>query len=558
MSSITKQLVGSKARKAILDGVNQVYDSVKLTLGPEGGNALMYRTYGRGPRITNDGVTISEVIEPVNEFENLAAGAFKEASKRTNERVGDGTTTTIVIAGYLLNEIFGKLEENSSELVGKGGLKNAGVMQLKKEMIDAGTKVEAMIVDRADKILDVEDLKKIATVSVEDPEIGGTVAEMVFKTGVDGFIDVVEGHTQKIEVDVIEGMRFPAKVPAKAFVNNPAKFEMVVEDVPVFITNYAIDNPHQLAKFTKRLTSTTKMVIFAPSFSESILLQMIASAKQGFFFYPVKTPALRTEQYEDLAAYCDASFIDKNKGRRFENVQETELGFLERLVVKDVDAREDAMAVGGRGASSGVVKERIEILKKQKEETKEEIHKKLVDRRIASMSSAIGQIKVGAPSQAEQLYLLKKIEDAVYACKAALEEGYVRGGGLCLKEIADEIAETDPSNILLGALRAPHNQIQENAGEELEIGEDIIDPAKVVRLAVGHAVSVVAHLATVKIMIPEVRERTPAEGYNDIARAINRLVYLSAKERSMLDDNLKEEAQDNEKSFQDNLLKDLN
>lgn len=557
MSSITKQLLGSKARNAILEGVNKVYDPVKLTLGPEGGNALMYRTYGRGPRITNDGVTISEVIEPQDEFENLAAGAFKEASKRTNERVGDGTTTTIVIAGYLLNEVFGKLSESSSDLIGRGQ-KSSGVMQLKKAMIDAGEKVEGMIADRAEKILSVEDLYKIATVSVEDPEIGKTVADMVYKTGVDGFIDVIEGHTQKIDTDVIEGMRFPAKVSAKAFLNNPSKFEMVAEDVSVFITNYVIDNPQLLARFTKRLTATTKLAIFAPSFSDSVLLQMIASAKQGFFFYPVKTPALRTEQYEDLSAYCDASFIDKNKGRKFENVQETELGFLERLIVKDVDAREDAVATGGRGASSGVVKERIEILKKQKEETKEEIHKKVFDRRIASMSSAIGQIKVGAPSQAEQLYLLKKIEDAVYACKAALEEGYVQGGGLCLKEIADEIAQEDSNNILLGALRAPYNQIQENAGEELPIGEDIIDPAKVVRLAVGHAVSVVAHLATVKIMIPEIRERNPAEGYGDIAKAINRLVYLSAKERSMVDDNLKEEAEDNERSFQDNLLKDLN
>lgn len=556
MAQNTKQLLGQQAREAILKGVNKVYDAVKLTLGPQGGNALMYRTYGRGPRITNDGVTISECIEPQDEFENLSASAFKEASKRTNERVGDGTTTTIVIAGHLINEVFGKLSESSSELVGKGATKKAGVMQLKKEMIAAGEKVEGMIAARANKIMHVEDLIKIATVSVEDPAIGKIIAEIVFETGLEGFVDVVEGYKTEIETETIHGMRFPAKVSAKAFVNNPARFEMVAEDCPVLITNYALDNAVQLAKFTKRLTSP-KLVIFAPSFAENVLVAMVAAAKQGVFFYPVKTPALRTEQYEDLAAYCDAAFVNKDKGRKLENVQESELGFLEKIIVKDTDAREDAVVTGGRGAKSGVVAERIEILKKQKEETKEEIHKKLVDRRIASMASAIGVIKVGAPSQAEGLYLLKKIEDAVYACKAALEEGYVDGGGLCLKEIADEIAVEEPDNILLNALRAPYEQIQANAEGELLIPDEIIDPAKVVRLAVGHAVSVVAHLATVKIMVPEIRDRTPAEGYNDIAKAINRYVLLWGRQQSLITENEKAIAWDNEEIFRDNLLKDL-
>lgn len=548
----TKQLLGEDARKAIKNGVNYVYESVKLTLGPEGGNALMYRTYGRGPRITNDGVTISEVTEPLDEFEDLASGAFKEASRKTNERVGDGTSTTIVLGGYLLNELFGKISEGASELTAKAS--GGGVMQLRKKIIEAGTIVEGMIADRALKVMSVEDLEKIATVSVEDEEIGKTIAGMVYRTGVDGFIDVVEGHTQTVDTDLVEGMRFAAKVPAKAFVNNPSKFEMVAEDCPVFITNYTIDNPYEFARFTKRL-KTTKIIVFAPSFSDNVLIHMSKAAKEGFSFYPVKTPSLRTDQFEDLAAYVGGEFVDKNKGRKFENVQESELGFLERLIVKDTDAREDAMAIGGRGATSGKVKDRIEILKNQKEETKDDIHKKLLDRRIASMSSAVGVIKVGAVSQAEGLYLLKKIEDCVYACKAALEEGYVDGGGICLKEIAEELGE---ENILYKTLIAPYNQIQENAGGHLEIADNIIDPAKVVRLAVGHAISVVAHLVTVKIIIAEYRDRSPAEGYADIARAINRFVFFTAKEKGLLSESEKEQAWDNEKRFEDNLMRDLN
>lgn len=552
MDKSTKVLLGNKAREAILRGVNQIYDPVRLTLGPEGGNSLMYRTYGRGPRITNDGVTISEVIEPIDEFENLAAGAFKEASKRTNERVGDGTTSTIVIGGKLINEVFSKLSD-SSDIRSKTAGGQVGVMKLKKEMIEIGTRVEEEISKVAKKVTKVEELVKIATVSVEDPTIGKTVAEMVWETGVEGFIDVIEGHKQEIETEVIHGMRFPAKTAAKVFVNKPDRFEMVLQDYHVVVCNYAIDNASAIS-FTKSL-NTSKLVIFAPSFHESVLIGMINAHKQGFFIYPVRTPALRTDQYEDLATYCGATFINKDTGKKMANIAEHDLGFVEKLIVKDSDNREDAVATGGKGAKTGAIKERIEILKGQMEETKQDIHKKLLERRIASMASAIGLIKVGAPSTAEGLYLLKKIEDAVYAAKAALEEGYVEGGGMCLKKIAEAM---EP-NILTSALMAPYEQIQANAeateSNPLKIGKDIIDPAKVVRLSVGHAVSVVAHLATVKIMIPEVRDRNPAEGYSDIAKAIARYTTYWAKQQGLIKESEMELAMENEQNFNENLMR---
>lgn len=508
----TKIKLGAEARDAIKKGVNIVYDAVKLTLGPSGGNALMFRTYARGPRITNDGVTIAEVIEPKNEFVKIVADAFKESCKKTNELAGDGTTTTTVIGGHLLNEVFASL---SGGVIGGSG----DVMQIKRKLLAEKDVVLAAIKDSSKEVKTIEELEKIATVSVEDEELGKLIASIVWETGVEGYVDTLEGFKGEIEHEVIRGMRFPAKVPGKAFVNNPARYEMVMDDVPVMLTNYTLDSVNEVGGVANKIfteTKGTKLAILAPSFSTPVLVEFINAAKKGYYIFPVKVPSLRTEQYEDIAAYAGAKFINKDKGDSIGATSSVDLGFFERFIVKDVEAREEAVATGGRGAKDESVKNRIEELKKQRQETKQQNHKALIDRRIASMASAVGVIRVGAPSQAEGLYLKLKVEDAVYACKAALEEGYVKGGGLCLKEIA----EKNPDMLLSKSLIAPYNQIQENAGEELKIGKGIVDPTKAVRLAVQHAISVVANLITVKIIIPESRDDSPGEGYNNIAKAI--------------------------------------
>ena len=252
MNKPTKLKLGEEARKAILKGTNMVYDAVRLTLGPQGGNALLYRTFNRGPRITNDGVTISEVIEPKDEFEALAANAYKESAKRTNEKAGDGTTTTIVLAGVLINKIFSKLS-NSSAIKSKLSKDENGVMAIKSQILSEAEKIKTEIGKRAKKVETIEDLEKIATVSVEDAELGKVIAKMVWDVGIDGYVDVLEGHKGTIETEVIRGMRFPAKIAAKAFVNNPSRYEMVANDIPVIVTNYALDNAMQINAFTLML-----------------------------------------------------------------------------------------------------------------------------------------------------------------------------------------------------------------------------------------------------------------------------------------------------------------
>lgn len=561
----TKTLMGVKAREAIIKGVNAIYEPVRLTLGPEGGNALLYRTYNRGPRITNDGVTIAKVIEPKDEFTAIAAQTFREAAEKTNEKAGDGTTTTIVIAGKLINGIFATMGDATSSIQTKATGVTGGVMSLKKDMLHAMKGVVDAIKAKAVKVETIEDLIKIATVAVEDAELGKVIAEIVWKVGVDGHVDVVEGYKGEIETEIIEGMRVPAKVGAKAFVTNPARFEMVAEQIPTVVTNFAFDNPAQLGFCNVQTLETNKLAIFAPSFSETVLLELIKAWKQNFHIFPICTPSLRTEQYQDLAIYTASTFVNKDEGMQLKRIEKKDLGSAEKIVVKDVDAREDAAVIGGGGAQEREVKmgkdwiktksavtERIKILQDQVEETKSDPMKKLLLRRIASMGSAVGVIRVGAPSQAESLYRKLKIEDATYSCKAALQEGYVKGGGLCLKEIAEEL----DNSILTPALKAPYEQIQQNAEGTLEIPDEVIDPAKVVRLSVEHAISVAAHLVTAKIIIPEERDTSPGEGYREIAQALMTGVKFWARHQGLIKENELEMDRDNLKRFEENSIVD--
>lgn len=551
----TRTLTGTKARKAILDGVNAIYGPVASTFGPQGKNVLLYRTYGRGPRITNDGYTVAECQEPKDIFVRMAAQAFKEACKRTNEKVGDGTTGTAIVGGALYNDAYDLLNEGTSDFTGKkGGI--IGVMTLRRNILETAEAVKEAIKSRAKKVESIEELEKIAIVSVENIELGKTIAKIAWEVGVDGFIDTVEGFKGEIETEIsTRGFRFPAKVAAKAFENNPAKYEMVAADCPVLITNYELDNASELGQVFQALNKfTSKLIVIAPKFSENVLIQMINASKQGYFIYPVNVPSLRTEQFEDLAIYCDAKFIDKNKGRSIRTVTMNDLGFLEKLVVKNTEAREDATAMGGRGLIEETktymaeeeievkgkkqknkvmkekvispIQERIDILKAQRNETQGEIFKKLLDRRIASMGSSVGVIRVGDSTQASSNYLKLKIEDAVYACKAALRGGYVRGGGICLKDISETLPE---NNILKKALSAPYDQIQNSVDGGLEIGEDIIDPMEAVYCAVDHATSVVASLITVDTMTQEVDEPMHGEGEISIAKAIQEFVISNKR-----------------------------
>lgn len=527
----TQTISGSKALKKIQQGVNAIYNPVRATFGPNGKSALLYRTMNRGNRLTDDGVTVAECQEPKDQFVRMAAQTFKEMCKRTVEKVGDGTTATTILGGSLFNEIYKELDETQNVFTNK----KKSVVALKKEILAEAEKVKEAIKASAQTIKTLEDLEKVSIISVKDEKLGKLVAKIAWEVGVDGFIDVVEGYKGEIETEVIKGMRFPAKVPAKAFVNNPARFEMVMTDVHVLVTNHGLSNAGEIANaITEISKSTTKLAIVAPSFHDNVLVNFIQVAKQGLFIYPILAPSLRTEQLEDLSVYCGAKFIDKAKGNKLANFRFIDLGFIEKAVIKDTELREDAVVTGGKGTqveadAKSKVEERIEVLKSQLVETKQEQFKKLLERRIASMASAVGIIRVGDSTQASSLYLKLKIEDGVYACKAALRGGYVKGGGLCLKEIADKLED---GHILKSTLLAPYEQIQSSGA--VEIGEDVIDPMEAIYYALEHATQVVANLITVDSITCELEDPLTGEGEYEIAKWLREFVIASKIEKGQL------------------------
>lgn len=561
MDKIAEPISGIQARKKILSGVNKVFDIVKLTLGPEGRNAILTRTFNRGPRFTNDGVTISENVRLKDEYEALAADAFKEGSKRTNELVGDGTTTTAVIAGNLINQLFNEISSSDIPSAQLTGVKSQrkGVRALRQEIKDVKDLVIKEIKERAKPIKTLADLEKISVISIgkEDENVAKTVAKLVWEIGrdatgnfINNHVDVTEGYKQEIETEVIKGMRFPSKVAHRAFVNKLERFEMVAEDVAVFITNYKLDNPYEIVEILNKV-KVPKIALFSPDFSPNVIKSLIETTKNGLFCYPIKCPALRTEQLEDLATYTGATIIDKDLGRKLTSVTSEDLGFAGRIIVKDTENREDAVLIGGKGekikiGSGNRISERCEKLKGQIKEARNDLTRMSLEKRIANLSSAIGVIRVGATSSAEGLYLKLKIEDGVFACKAALEEGYVDGGGLCLKKIAEKLDK----NILTEVLKSPYEQIQKNAGGSLEINKDVIDPAKVVRLEVEHGVSIASMFITADIIIPEMREKGPGEGYETIAKAISQYAFYWAKEKGLIKANEDEAEDDRNKEFE--------
>lgn len=557
----TVTLTGGEARRKVRAGVSKIYNTVKRTLGPEGKNALLPRTFNRGPRITNDGITVIELARQLKDsHERLVAEAFAEGSKRTNELAGDGTTATSVIAGSLYLELSDKLPNDNIPSAFDNS--SIGVRKLRKEMKDAKDEVVNRIKEMSTPISTLDDLKNVAVVSIgkEDKEASDKVAELVWDIArgsegeyLDNHIDVVEGYKGELEVEKTEGLRFPAKLASKWFINRPEKFEMVCQDVHVLITNQAIENPMEMVLILQNLMKggVSQLAIFAPSYSSLVLQSLIKTAQGGYPLYPILAPSLRTEQLEDLATYTNATVINK-ESRRLGSVTVQDCGYTTRIVVKDTEIKDDAILLGGRGHGSERVKNRIQELKGQLVEAKTELSKMVLERRIANLGAAVGVIRVGASTSAEQLYLKLKIEDGVNACKAALQEGYVKGGGLCLKEIAEQM----PENVLTNALKSPHAQILENAGGTLEIGEEIIDPTKVIRLEVEHAIAIASQLLTTDILIADEADRPVYDGYETVARAIAKGVFYDAKHRGLLKESEDEAEADRERMFEEALLTD--
>lgn len=562
----TEQKIGSEARKIIRAAVKKIIDVVEPTFGPAGKSVLLPRTYNRGQRIVDDGYYAAENVQLKDPHEKLVAEFFKEAITKTNTIAGDGTTGTALLGGALLENVFRQIPVYDGPAVFMpGDEKIKTVREIRKEIDDAVKVVVEKIKESAQKIDSLEQLKKVARISIgkEDEIVADKVAEIVWELArdsegnyVDAHIDITDGFKGDVEFEKSVGMKFPAKISARAFVNRPERHEMVADDVPVMITNYKMDSIFVVSGILERC-KVSKIAFFAPEFSTNVLMYMVQVSQKGLHCFPIKCPALRTEQLEDLAIYTNATLFDKNTGRKLENMLASDLGFAEKIVVKDTENREDATLLGGKGArikrgGGNMIDQQITILKGQLQESRNDIEKISLQKRIANLNSAVGVIRVGSVTSGNQLFIKMKIEDGVYACKAALEEGIVKGGGLCLKEIGENL----PKNILSDILSVPYDTIQKNAGSLFVIEDNVFDPVKVIRLSIEHAVSVVSTLITTNVIIAEITEKTPGDGYADIARAISKYVYYDAKHKGMLKDSEDEAKREREAEFERIMMTD--
>ncbi len=497
---------GKEAKEKILSAVSKVSDIVGKTLGPGGKNVLVQQDF-RGQRVTNDGVTIADSLVLQDETEQLIARTFVEAAKKTNDKAGDGTSTSIVLARALIEKV---LKENDEDLVGSEG---SNVMELKRQIDKEKDLIVEEIKKRSEKIKTKEDLIKIASVSLEDEGLGKKVAELVWEVGKDGFVGVEEGFKNEIETESIIGMKFNGKYIDERLSTNNHKEAIYEGEVPVLVTNHhlTLEDWNTIKALLEDLVKKQNkgaMVIFAEKYDADLQNMILKQSLQTpVKVLAVKSPSLVTGEFEDLAIYTDSIFVDKNQNMKFADTKTTHLGKAQRVVVDD----DQTILVGG-GGSEKSVKDRIKFLKGEAEAEKDLMFKRKVERRIANMASGVGNIKVGATTQAEQRYLKLKLEDAVFASKSALDEGFVEGGGKVLKSIGETLTGL---SVLKEMTHAPYDQIQENYGKKLTIPSNVIDPAKVTRTAVENACSIAGMLITTHAIVAERREKRESEVLED-------------------------------------------
>jgi len=482
---MAKEIVGGKeAKERLLAGVNVASKVVKVvasTLGPSGHNVLIGKKFKK-PWITNDGVSIANEIDLEDPVADLGARTLLEVAMQTNERAGDGTTTSTILAHALITKGFNPamfLQDDPMVLYRKIKTDSEVVFEeLKKKAKPIASQAEVI---------------KVATSSMEDTKVGKLIADLVEKTGVDGFISV-EGHNEpETTSEVEEGLQYN-RMGVGSIHHLDANGECKLQKPSVIVTNQEMIDPNVLTNLAiiMKADNLASMVIISPKFSEDVLADFYYAKKAGANIVPIKGGILTNGEMQDIATYCEGVFIDNKVGITLENMKASDIGKCEKIIA----TRRHVALMGGNGDMTAQIKD-------VKDEIKEERHeavKKKLQQRLASISGGVGIIHVGGDTDTEREYLKLKIEDAINATKAAIEEGVVRGGGIALKEIADGLPD---DNFLKDCITKPYEKIQENAGGSLEIGEDILDPVKVTRTALENAVSAARTFLTTDFVIVE-------------------------------------------------------
>ncbi len=516
-------LFGEDVKKKLQKGVDTVANAVKVTLGPRGRNVILDKGYG-GPTITNDGVSIAKEIVLKDKFENMGAEIIKEVANKTNEIAGDGTTTATILTQALINE----------------GLKQTtmgiNAMAVRNGMEHAAEDVVAALKSMATKISSIDEIKQVATISAESAELGEKIAETIDKVGKDGVVTVEESQLFGIETEFTEGMQFDKGYVSPYMVTNPERMESEYKDAHILITDKKIVSIQEILPLLEKIAQTGKkeLVIIADDVEgEALTTFVVNKLKGGFSVLAVKAPGYGDRKKEilaDIAITTGGSLISEELGLKLETTEISQLGKADRVI-----ATKDNTTIVGGGGKKTAIDDRVKALRAQLDQVTSKFDKEKISERIAKLAGGVAVIRVGAATETEMKYLKLKIEDAVNATRAAIEEGIVPGGGTSLTRAAAMVEKNILSkkdlereemigySIVLKALDIPLKQIVDNTGKHdgavivqkvKEAGENagydaakgemvadmikagIIDPVKVERSGVQHAVSAAAILLT--------------------------------------------------------------
>ncbi|MCI8287532.1 MAG: chaperonin GroEL [Lachnospiraceae bacterium] len=522
---------GAEARAALESGVNQLSDTVRVTLGPKGRNVVLDKSFG-APLITNDGVTIAKEIELADAFENMGAQLVKEVATKTNDVAGDGTTTATVLAQAMVNAGIKNLAAGANPIILRKGMKKA-----------TNCAVEA-ISKMSQKVNGKEHIARVAAISAGDEEVGQLVADAMEKVSGDGVITIEESKTMQTELDLVEGMQFDRGYISAYMATDMDKMEATLENPCILITDKKISNIQEILPLLEQVVqSGAKLLIIAEDVEGEALTTLIVNKLRGTFnVVAVKAPGYgdrRKEMLQDIAILTGGTVISSDLGYELKDVTMDQLGHAKSVKVQ----KENTVIVDGEGEKDEI-QARIAQIKKQIDETTSDFDREKLQERLAKLAGGVAVIRVGAATETEMKEAKLRMEDALAATRAAVEEGIICGGGSAYVHAAKEVAkmaeglegdEKTGANIVLKALESPLYHIAANAGlegsviinkvreSEVGVGFDvlkeeyvdmvqagILDPAKVTRSALQNATSVASTLLTTESVVANIKEETPA------------------------------------------------
>ena len=522
---------GADARAALGRGVDQLADTVRVTLGPKGRNVVLDKSFG-APLITNDGVTIAKEIELEDPFENMGAQLVKEVATKTNDVAGDGTTTATVLAQAMINAGMKNLEAGANPIILRKGMKKA---------TDCAV---AAIAKMSSKVNGKEHIARVATISAGDEEVGNLVADAMEKVSKDGVITIEESKTMQTELDLVEGMQFDRGYISAYMATDMDKMEATLENPYILITDKKISNIQEILPLLEQIVqSGAKLLIIAEDVEGEALTTLIVNKLRGTFnVVAVKAPGYgdrRKAMLEDIASLTGGQVISSELGLELKDTTMEQLGRAKSVKVQ----KENTVIVDGEGDKDAIAA-RVAQIKKQIEETTSDFDREKLQERLAKLAGGVAVIRVGAATETEMKEAKLRLEDALAATRAAVEEGIICGGGSAYIHASKEVEklrdtlegdEKTGANIVLKALEAPLYHIAANAGLEGSVivnkvkemnpgmgfdalkgeyvdmvADGILDPAKVTRSALQNATSVASTLLTTESVVANIKEDTPA------------------------------------------------